>query len=284
MYEAKDSIDEVCWGSVECENHYDKFLTQPNRNQALIRPMFYSENIASAENENSKDFIFTFYEPDLSNNPTILNTINSQEPKDEIDVSASERNSDVEKISTESSKETNQSSTKTCPAGKYLNPLTNRCRKVQISTASKVNTIKATNNTKTCPAGKYLNPTTNRCNNTTTAKENSSAIAKPCKAGYERNPATNRCRKTATTTNQLKPCKDGYERNPTTNRCRKIRATSTANVKYPVENSQGQDTRPANLAAFSTFGAATIAATAYTGYQFRHRIKKIIANLLAGRQ
>ena len=40
---------------------------------------------------------------------------------------------------------------KICPAGKYLNPLTGRCKSYENTT------------TKTCPAGYELNPTTNRC-------------------------------------------------------------------------------------------------------------------------
>ena len=121
-------------------------------------------------------------------------------------------------------------------------------------------------------------------NDSTNATQNaSSAIVKPCKAGYERNPDTNRCRKIVAATNQLKPCKDGYERNPDTNRCRKIKPINNS-AEYPVENSYNQSVKPANLAAFSTFGAATIAATAYTGYQFRHRIRKIITKILSGYQ
>lgn len=80
---------------------------------------------------------------------------------------------------------------------------------------------------KTCPAGKYLNPATNRCKNILSDAEDLVA----CKEGYERNPETNRCRKIASAaqTSTLTPCKDGYERNPETNRCRKITTSTTAN-------------------------------------------------------
>jgi hypothetical protein len=78
---------------------------------------------------------------------------------------------------------------------------------------------------KICPAGKYLNPATNRCKNIVTDAEQLVA----CKTGYERNPETNRCRKIATAqTSSLTPCKEGYERNPETNRCRKIASGITA--------------------------------------------------------
>jgi len=66
---------------------------------------------------------------------------------------------------------------KECPAGKELNPKTNRC----ITIKKKIK--------KECPAGKELNPKTNRC---ITIKKK---IKKECPPGKEINPKTNRCRK-----------------------------------------------------------------------------------------
>ena len=77
---------------------------------------------------------------------------------------------------------------KTCTDGKVINEETGNC--VKETTAD--TTLEA------CPAGKYRNPLTNRCKSyasTTTAKE-----LKPCAEGYERNPETNRCRKVKTNT------------------------------------------------------------------------------------
>ncbi len=95
-----------------------------------------------------------------------------------------------------------------CPAGKYRNPETNRCRNIETAVAELA----------PCDEGEYRNPETNRCRQVALA----SATLTPCSAGEERNPATNRCRQIAATSSDLKPCEDGYERNPETNRCRKV--------------------------------------------------------------
>jgi hypothetical protein len=69
-----------------------------------------------------------------------------------------------------------------------------------------------------CPAGKYRNTLTNRCRN---IEEDASVLAS-CEADEYRNPETNRCKKIAIATSTLTPCAEGYERNEETNRCRKI--------------------------------------------------------------
>lgn len=71
--------------------------------------------------------------------------------------------------------------TRTCEAGKVVNPLTGNC--VKASNLKSSGTV--------CPAGKYLNPLTGRCKSISS----SSNTLKPCAEGYERNPETNRCRK-----------------------------------------------------------------------------------------
>jgi hypothetical protein len=81
--------------------------------------------------------------------------------------------------------------TKTCPPGKELNPITNRCKTVKIKkcppekTECKEKTDK-TVKVKTCPPGKELNPITNRCK---TVKN------KTCPPGKVMNPKTRRCNK-----------------------------------------------------------------------------------------
>jgi hypothetical protein len=69
-----------------------------------------------------------------------------------------------------------------------------------------------------CPAGKYRNPTTKRCRTIETVVSSLS----PCDEDEYRNPETNRCRKVSSAVTTLKPCDEGEERNPETNRCRKI--------------------------------------------------------------
>lgn len=108
-----------------------------------------------------------------------------------------------------------------CPAGKYRNPETNRCRSIE----------EAVSVLAQCEEGKERNPITNRCRSTTTL---ASAALIPCDEGQERNPVTNRCRSLASTSaSVLVPCQKGYERNPATNRCRKTIAAVTDTATTP---------------------------------------------------
>lgn len=109
-----------------------------------------------------------------------------------------------------------------CPAGKYRNPETNRCRTIEEA----VNALAA------CPEGQTRNPATNRCRSD--AAQKSSSLT-PCKEGQERNPATNRCRSIASAIAELMPCAEGQERNPATNRCRKIQNLDMPLAGFPVE-------------------------------------------------
>lgn len=108
-----------------------------------------------------------------------------------------------------------------CPAGKFRNPATNRCKNIASASSSLV----------PCQAGQTRNPATNRCRSTSSA----AASLVPCKVGQERNPATNRCRSTSASTSSLVPCKSGYERNPATNRCRKVASAAIPNAEFAVE-------------------------------------------------
>lgn len=107
------------------------------------------------------------------------------------------------------------SATTTCPAGKYRNPETNRCRSIE----------DAVSELATCDEGKERNPVTNRCRSVVSTAATTLA---PCDEGQERNPATNRCRSVLAASQTLTPCKEGYERNPATNRCRKSSAVVSA--------------------------------------------------------
>lgn len=102
---------------------------------------------------------------------------------------------------------TDDTTVSTCPAGKYRNPLTGRCKKYE------------TESTPTpCNPDQERNPETGRCRS---IFSNTTSLT-PCKVGQERNPETNRCRSVASTSAKaLTPCKAGQERNPDTNRCRK---------------------------------------------------------------
>lgn len=103
-----------------------------------------------------------------------------------------------------------------CPADKYRNPETNRCKNIEDSTTGLT----------PCAADQVRNPATNRCRSILSTAS-SGLVA--CSAGQERNPETNRCRKIGSTTvSSLTPCVANEERNPATNRCRKKSASSIA--------------------------------------------------------
>lgn len=107
-----------------------------------------------------------------------------------------------------------------CPAGKFRNPETNRCKNV-VETASTL---------LPCGPGQSRNPETNRCRKITA----SSTALTPCKPDQVRNPATNRCRKITTSDKSATPCQPGYERNPDTNRCRKQTGVVAGAASLPV--------------------------------------------------
>lgn len=146
----------------------------------------------------------------------------------------------------------------TCPAGKYLNPDTGRCRTIEEA----VNALAA------CAEGQERNPATNRCRAKVTA---TSASLTPCGEGQERNPATNRCRSIASAVAELIPCNEGYERNPATNRCRKVAGVSTAaaNTSQLVESAKGSSW---NMWTWALVAVAGTGAIGYGVYEWRHEL------------
>lgn len=113
---------------------------------------------------------------------------------------------------------------KSCPAGQYRNPETNRCRAIE----------EVVNALTSCPEGQERNPATNRCRSSVLG---ASTTLVPCGEGQERNPTTNRCRSIASAVAELLPCDEGYERNPATNRCKKVvgASTVTSSLAQPAE-------------------------------------------------
>lgn len=79
---------------------------------------------------------------------------------------------------------------RTCEEGKIINEATGNCVKVTTLKSSASSALKAST-LAPCPAGKYRNPLTGRCKKI----ETTSSTLKECAEGYERNPETNRCRK-----------------------------------------------------------------------------------------
>lgn len=149
-----------------------------------------------------------------------------------------------------------------CPAGKYVNPDTGRCRTLEEA----VNALSA------CPEGQERNPTTNRCRTKVTT---SASSLTPCGDGQERNPATNRCRSIATAVAELLPCDEGYERNPATSRCRKVAGVSTtasAGTEQVVEAAKGGTW---NVWTWALVGVAVSGAVGYGIYEWRHELSRV---------
>ncbi len=140
-----------------------------------------------------------------------------------------------------------------CPAGKYRNPLTNRCRNIE-SDAS----ILAV-----CDADQYRNPETGRCRKIALATAQT-----PCKDGQYRSEETGRCRN-STTVSALAPCKEGQERNPDTNRCRNTAAKSVPDAAFAVEPIQ-QGAKA--FVGWWALGGVGVLALGYAGWEWRHEV------------
>lgn len=139
-----------------------------------------------------------------------------------------------------------------CPAGKYRNPVTNRCRNIETVVSS----------LSPCDEDEYRNPETNRCRKIATL---ASSSLTPCKEGQERNPETNRCRNIASSTeSDLKPCGEDEERNPETNRCRK---KSTSAAVNPI----GQLSSASNAVSINriALGVGILATLGYGLWEYR---------------
>lgn len=145
---------------------------------------------------------------------------------------------------------------KPCPAGKYRNPETNRCRTIQVATGLTP-----------CGPNQYRNPATNRCRNLAVL---AGSTLTPCGPDQERNPTTNRCRKIAAATNTLQPCGEGKERNPETNRCRTVLSASSSNTK--ANDSTANNSRAVNLVIVA--GVVT-SLLGYAIYEYRYDLQNI---------
>lgn len=145
--------------------------------------------------------------------------------------------------------EDSNSSPAPCPAGKYRNPLTNRCRTI-VSDAAVLST---------CDEGQYRNPETGRCRKITTT------TVTPCKEGQYRSEETNRCRNIVVASTQ-KPCKDNQYRSEETGRCRNLTATSVPESAFAV-----QPVKDGAMAfvGWWALGGVGLLALAYAGWEWR---------------
>lgn len=140
-----------------------------------------------------------------------------------------------------------------CPAGKYRNPLTNRCRTITADAS-----ILAA-----CDADQYRNPETGRCR-----KIEAAASLTPCKDGQYRSEETNRCRNIVTASAQ-KPCKDNQYRSEETNRCRTLPAATVPDAAFAVQ--PVKDTS-ASFIGWWALGGVGLLAVGYAIWEWRREI------------
>ncbi len=151
--------------------------------------------------------------------------------------------------------------TAACPAGKYRNPLTGRCKNIEA------------NELTPCAADQERNPETNRCRSIFA----STAGLTSCKAGQERNPETNRCRNVASAASAaLKPCPANQERNPETNRCRKVVSVPDMSAIKDQEAPQHATGSGWWIAALSVFGFG-----GYAAWEWRAEVLQAMRKVLA---
>jgi len=147
-----------------------------------------------------------------------------------------------------------------CPAGKYRNPLTNRCRNIE----SDAVVLAA------CDADQYRNPDTGRC------RKISVASITPCKDGQYRSEETNRCRNIATAST-AKPCKDNQYRSEETNRCRNLPASSVPESSFAVQ--PVKDTAMAFVGWWALGGVGALA-VGYGVWEWRREITAYVGKTI----
>lgn len=147
-----------------------------------------------------------------------------------------------------------------CPAGKYRNTLTNRCRNIE----SDASVLAA------CDADQYRNPETGRC------KKISVTSLAPCKDNQYRSEETNRCRNIATASN-AKPCKDNQYRSEETGRCRNLPTGSIPDAAFAV-----QPVKDSGMAfvGWWALGGVGLLAVGYAVWEWRREVKDFFEKLI----
>lgn len=146
----------------------------------------------------------------------------------------------------------------TCPADKYRNPATNRCKTIELAVS------------KACSDGQIRNLSTNRCKKATSIK----SLLKACEAGQVRSPSTNRCRKVATA-KSLAACKTGQKRNTETNRCRKVAGATTSKPN----SSSAQGNEPKAKISYVVLAIVASLVLDYGVYEYRSSIGNYFVKL-----
>jgi hypothetical protein len=142
-----------------------------------------------------------------------------------------------------------------CPAGKYRNQLTNRCRTIVADAAVLA----------ACESDQYRNPDTGRCR-----KIDKSTLA-ACKDNQYRSEETNRCR-TVTLASAQKPCKDNQFRSEETNRCRNLPPTTVPDAAFAVK--PVKDSGMA-FVGWWALGTVVLAAGGYGVWEWRRELVQL---------
>lgn len=148
-----------------------------------------------------------------------------------------------------------------CPAGKYRNPLTNRCRTI-VTDASVLGV---------CDEGQYRNPETGRC------RKIVATITSPCTDGQYRSEETNRCRNIVTASTQ-KPCKDNQYRSEETGRCRNAAAPSVPDAAFAV---QPVKEGAAAFVGWWALGGVGLFAVGYGAWEWRYEIRRFVGQIVS---
>lgn len=157
-----------------------------------------------------------------------------------------------------------------CPAGKYRNTLTNRCRNIEADVSVLA----------TCDIDEYRSPDTNRCRKVVVLASQVMA----CKDGQYRSEETNRCRNiVSSTTNSLVPCNENQERNSETNRCRNI-VKSVPSAAFAVEPvKEGSKV----FVGWWALGGVGVLAGGYGVWEWRREmagaIRKVVASFISSK-
>lgn len=166
-------------------------------------------------------------------------------------------------VQPDSTTDPSEASAAPCPAGKYRNPLTNRCRSI----ANDASVLAS------CDSDEYRNPETGRC------KKIQTSSLTPCKDGQYRSEETNRCRNIIATASQ-KPCKDNQYRSEETGRCRNLPLSQIPSADFGVQ--PVRDSAMAFVGWGALCGVLSIAAM-YGIWEWRHELRHVARKIIKKR-
>ena len=131
------------------------------------------------------------------------------------------------------------------------------------------------NTLKPCAANQYRSLETNRCRLIQVA---SASTSTPCKEGQVRNAETNRCRNIVSEGAEPAACKVGQERNLDTGRCRNIVKMTDASHAVKGASVQSANTG-VSLYAWFAIGGVVLLVVGYAVWEWRHELASALARI-----